>query len=163
MENCPIVSLMGFDIHKIVKNNKKEIAGLFIGGILVDKKHRFLAHSDGDILIHAIIDAISSYVSGKDIGQLFPDNDPMYKNYSSEKLLEKLIGLINNNYTITSIDASIIIEKFKIAPLKQQIINNLQKYFPQAIITIKGKRTEGGFKKNYGYCWILCNIKKNLS
>lgn len=163
MQNNSLVCLMGFDLHKIVKNNKREIDGLFIGGILVDKKHRFHAYSDGDILIHAIIDAISSYILRKDIGQLFPDNDPMYKNYSSEKLLKELLRLIDKNYTIISIDAIIVIEKFKIAPLKHQIINNLQKYFPQAIITIKGKRTEGGFKKNYGYCWILCNIKKNLS
>lgn len=173
------IALIGFDVHKIVKtcivkeivkklnkksnkkkdeNINKNADGLYIGGVLVDEKTKFKAHSDGDILIHAIIDAISSYAIGKDIGQLFPDNINMYKNYPSEKLLEKTIELIGNNLNILSIDAVIIIDRIKIAPIKDKIIENLQKYFPQTKIIVKGKRTEGAFKKNFGYCWVICNV-----
>jgi len=153
------ISLIGFDVHKIVKRIGKKVKGLYIGGVLVDEKHRFLANSDGDILIHSIIDAISSYAIGKDIGQLFPDSDKMYKNYSSEKLLEKTLSLIGQKYKIINIDIVLIIDKVKIAPIKDKIIKNLQKSFPNAKINIKGKRTEGGFKKNYGYCWVICNLE----
>lgn len=153
------ISLMGFDLHKIVKNTGRKVKGLYIGGVLVDGRHKFLAHSDGDILIHAIIDAISSYTIGKDIGQLFPDSEKMYKNYPSEKLLEKTLSLIDQRYKILYIDAVIVIDKIKIAPIKDKVVENLKKSFPDAKINIKGKRTEGGFKKNYGYCWVICNIE----
>lgn len=155
----PNISLIGFDVHKIVRNKGREIKGLFLGGIVTEEKYRFLAHSDGDILIHAIIDALSSYTIGKDIGELFPDNDLMYKNYPSEKLLEKLISLIDKEYRILAIDAIIVVDIVKISLLKEKIIQNLQKYFPETKIRIKGKRTEGGLKKNYGYCWVVCNIE----
>ncbi len=155
----PNISLIGFDVHKIVRNKGREIKGLLIGGVVAEEKYRFLAHSDGDILIHAMIDSISSYITGKDIGQLFPDNNNMYKNYSSEKLLEKLINLIDKEYKVVVIDAIIVIDIVKISLLKEKIVQNLQKYFPEAKIIIKGKRTETGLKKNYGYCWAICNIE----
>lgn len=155
----PNISLIGFDVHKIVRNRDKKVKGLFIGGVLVDERYRFLAHSDGDILIHAIIDSISSYITGKDIGQLFPDNNEMYKNCPSEKLLEKFIELVKEKYIVTTIDAILIIDKVKIAPIKDKIVDNLKKFFPKASINIKGKRTEGAFKRNYGYCWVVSTME----
>lgn len=155
----PNISLIGFDVHKIVRNMGREVKGLLIGGVVVEEKYRFLAHSDGDILIHAIIDALSTYTIGKDIGELFPDNDSMYKNNSSVLLLKKVLEMIDNRFIVSSIDTVIVIDKVKISPIKEQIISNLQNYFNNCNITIKGKRTEGGFKKNYGYCWAICNIE----
>lgn len=163
------ISLIGFDLHRIKRLKRKgflkilykknKIGGLYIGGVLVDKEHIFMAHSDGDILIHAIIDAIAPYTLGKDIGQLFPDSDIMYKNYSSISLLENTLNKINGRYKVKSIDGVIVIDKIKISIIKEKIIDNLKSYFPDAIINIKGKRTEGGFNKNYGYCWVTCTIE----
>ncbi len=170
------ISLIGFDSHRIKRNlkinflsqlNKKldknsvnnPIEGLYIGGILTEKKYKFVANSDGDLLIHAIIDSLSSYTIGKDIGQLFPDDISLYKNYSSILLLEQFIKKLPDKYRVKSIDAIIVIDVIKIALIKEEIISNLQNYFPEAKITIKGKRTEGGFKKNYAYCWVCCNLE----
>ncbi len=169
------ISLIGFDTHKIKKIKsfpfflgsifkklklfKSEYPGLYIGGVLVTQKYRFIANSDGDILIHSIIDALAPYFLNKDIGQLFPDNNDMYKNYSSVFLLTEFLKKIDVEYKIISIDIVIVIDKVKIAPIKEKIIENLQKFFPEAKIILKGKRTEGGFNKNYAYCWVSCTIE----
>ena len=74
---------IGYDIHRLEENRK-----LYLGGIEIPFHKGLIGHSDGDVLIHAIIDAILGALGEKDIGQLFPDTDPEYKGISSLKLLE---------------------------------------------------------------------------
>lgn len=114
---------IGFDIHKLVEKRP-----LILGGIKIEYEKGLLGHSDADVLTHAIMDAILSAVSEKDIGQLFPDNDPKYKNISSIKLLEKVLDLVNkNSFSINNISAVIMAERPKLAKTIPFIQENLAK------------------------------------
>jgi len=108
---------LGYDIHKLEKGRK-----LFLGGVEIDFPEGLRGHSDGDCLIHAIIDALLGALGEKDIGQTFPDTDPRYKDIRSSELLRKVIGKIKKkNMEILSIDSIIIAEKPKLAPYVPQM------------------------------------------
>lgn len=103
---------IGYDVHKLGYNHK-----LILGGVLIPHKKGLIAHSDGDCLIHAIIDSMLGAAGLYDIGTYFPDNDEKFKNINSTELLIKTHELINNeNYKIINIDSVIICEKPKIKP-----------------------------------------------
>jgi 2-C-methyl-D-erythritol 2,4-cyclodiphosphate synthase len=112
-----IRSGIGYDLHRIEKGN-----GLYIGGVNVSDSLRFVAHSDGDVLIHALIDSLLGALGEKDIGEHFPDTDDRYKNIRSTLLLEKTAALLKEkNVEIMNIDSVIIAEKPKISPFKDKI------------------------------------------
>ncbi len=111
----------GYDIHRLEEGRK-----LILGGVLIPHEKGFVAHSDGDALIHAIIDALLGALALGDIGTHFPDNDEKYKNIDSSILLKNVINLINNhNYEIVNIDTNIIAQKPKLAPYISKIVENL--------------------------------------
>lgn len=117
MTNLKIRSGIGYDLHRVEPGN-----GLFIGGVNVSEHMKFVAHSDGDVLIHALIDSLLGAVGEKDIGELFPDSDPQYQNIRSSELLQKTLAIIHKkNYEIINIDSILIAETPKIAPFKDQI------------------------------------------
>jgi 2-C-methyl-D-erythritol 2,4-cyclodiphosphate synthase len=117
-----IRSGIGYDIHRIKKGSR----GLFLGGIKVAEDLEFTAHSDGDVLIHALIDSLLGAVGEKDIGEQFPDDDDRYKNIKSAILLEKSVRILKqNHYEIMNIDCVLIAEKPKISPFKNQIRENI--------------------------------------
>lgn len=108
---------LGYDIHRLVEGRK-----LFLGGVEIDFPKGLKGHSDGDCLIHAIIDALLGAAGEKDIGQIFPDTDPRYKDIQSTALLKKVVGMINEkDMEILSIDSIIIAEKPKLAPFIPQM------------------------------------------
>ncbi len=108
---------LGYDIHRLVKGRK-----LFLGGVEIDFPKGLKGHSDGDCLIHALIDALLGAAGEKDIGQIFPDTDPRYNDIQSTALLKKIVGLINEkDMEILSIDSIIIAEKPKLAPYIHQM------------------------------------------
>jgi 2-C-methyl-D-erythritol 4-phosphate cytidylyltransferase/2-C-methyl-D-erythritol 2,4-cyclodiphosphate synthase len=112
---------IGFDLHKLQKIGK-----VILGGIIVSEKIGIEAHSDGDVLIHSIIDALLGACGGGDIGEFFPDTDNKYKGISSVVLLEHIYSFISSvGYKIINIDTTIISQEVKIAPFKKQIRNNL--------------------------------------
>jgi len=132
---------IGYDIHRLEENRK-----LYLGGIEIPFHKGLIGHSDGDVLIHAIIDAILGALGEKDIGQLFPDTDPEYKNVSSLKLLEKVIRIVKNKKAkILNIDSVIIAEEPKLSPC----INSMKKILSYVLeleensIGIKAKTNEG--------------------
>lgn len=132
---------IGYDIHRLEENRK-----LYLGGIEIPFHKGLIGHSDGDVLIHAIIDAILGALGEKDIGQLFPDTDPEYKNVSSLKLLEKVIRIVKNKKAkILNIDSVIIAEEPKLSPY----INSMKKILSYVLeleensIGIKAKTNEG--------------------
>ena len=116
-----IRSGIGYDIHRIESGK-----GLYIGGILISEDLKFVAHSDGDVLIHALADSLLGAIGESDIGELFPDTDPRYKGKRSRYFLEKIVEIYKvRNIEIMNIDSIIIAESPKISPFKSDIVNNI--------------------------------------
>ena len=108
---------IGYDVHKLVEDRK-----LILGGVEIPYSKGLLGHSDADVLIHAIMDAILGALSLGDIGKHFPDNDNSYKGISSVLLLEKVNELIKNKgFVISNIDSVIIAQSPKLAPYIEQM------------------------------------------
>ena len=131
---------IGYDVHKLVRNRP-----FILGSVVIPYKKGFLAHSDGDVLIHSIIDAILGAANLGDIGTLFPNNDPTYYNINSKILLEKTLSLIKKNkFKINNIDTTIICEKPKLQPYISRIKNELSKTMKlnEDNISIKSKTKE---------------------
>lgn len=103
---------IGFDVHQL-----KEGIPLWLGGIRIEHTHGLLGHSDADVLIHAICDALLGAAALGDIGQHFPDTDPAYKGIDSKKLLSNVCLLLRQKgYSIGNVDAIICAQKPKLMP-----------------------------------------------
>ncbi len=132
---------IGFDFHIIKKN-----LPLFLGGVELEKEYGLFSNTDGDILIHSIIDAILGAIGEKDIGETFSEN---WKGKKSSELLINTMEILNKkNFKIINIDSVIIIETIKISIYKEKIIKNLSNLIgiEKEKINIKGKTME-----NIGY------------
>ena len=132
---------MGYDVHRLTENRK-----LIIGGVDIPYEKGLLGHSDADVLLHAIMDALLGAAALGDIGKHFPDTDPAYKGISSIKLLEHVGKLLeSNNCVIGNIDATIIAQKPKMAPhimnMRENIANALNIDINQ--INVKATTEEG--------------------
>ena len=113
----------GFDIHQFEDNKE-----MYLGGIKLPVDYGFKAHSDGDVLIHSVIDALLGAAGAGDIGEFFPDNDAQYKGIDSKVLLNNIVKFIYNvGYEIINIDLTIIAQKPKINPHKQEIKSSIAK------------------------------------
>ncbi|MGL5416125.1 MAG: 2-C-methyl-D-erythritol 2,4-cyclodiphosphate synthase [Clostridium sp.] len=128
---------LGYDVHRLVKDRD-----LILGGVNIPHSVGLLGHSDADVLIHAIMDALLGASALGDIGTHFPDTDPKYKGISSIKLLEH-VGLLlkNNNFTIGNIDSTIIAQKPKMAPHISLMRENISKALNIDISQINIKAT----------------------
>lgn len=114
---------LGYDVHKLVEDRK-----LIIGGVEIPYEKGLLGHSDADVLLHAIMDALLGAAALGDIGKHFPDTDDAYKGISSIKLLEEVGVLLDkNNYIIENIDATIIAQKPKMRPYIDTMRENIAK------------------------------------
>jgi 2-C-methyl-D-erythritol 2,4-cyclodiphosphate synthase len=140
MNNCRIGN--GFDVHALVPGRE-----LVLGGVKIDYPFGLEGHSDADVLIHSIIDSFLSPANIPDIGQLFPDTDPAYKNIKSITLLKEVhTRLTAKGFSVINTDSVIICDRPKIAPY----INEMKKNISEAMsgmllpdsIGIKGKTTE---------------------
>ncbi len=132
----------GFDVHAFKRDRD-----LIIGGVKIPHSEGLAGHSDADVLTHAIIDSLLSPANLGDIGKMFPDTDPAYKNISSILLLEKVYQkLVDAGFIIINIDSVIICEKPKIASYTDQMKSNLSNAMHNDVspesIGIKGKTTE---------------------
>ncbi len=130
----------GYDIHRLVPDRK-----LILGGIEVEHELGLLGHSDADVLIHAIIDALLGAAALGDIGTYFPDTSNEYKDADSAVLLRETADLlINAGYEIVNIDSSLICQKPKLAPYIQRMRQNLADILGIDIseISIKAKTNE---------------------
>ena len=114
---------MGYDVHRLGTERK-----LILGGVTIPYEYGLIGHSDADVVVHAIMDALLGAAALGDIGKHFPDNDEQYKDISSIILLEHVGKLLkDNNYTIGNIDATIIAQKPKLAPYREQMVKNVAK------------------------------------
>lgn len=102
---------MGYDVHRLVENRD-----LILGGVKIPFEKGLLGHSDADVLIHAIMDSLLGAAALGDIGKHFPDTNLKFKGASSLILLEEVYTIINKNFTIGNIDATIIAQKPKMSP-----------------------------------------------
>ena len=147
---------LGFDSHSFSKEEKKPLK---LGGVVIDSEHGLKGHSDADVLLHAITDAILGAIGAPDIGQLFPPSDPKWKNADSKVFLLEALKLMREaGFRIGNLDCVIICDKPKISPYKNRIIENLSKLLKvkPSQINIKGKTTEG-FCSLEGIS-VLCNV-----
>ena len=131
---------VGFDIHRLVKNKK-----LFLGGIKIPFHSGLKGHSDGDVILHCIIDALLGALRKKDIGSIYPNHLNKYKNIRSKKMLKPIIDeLKNSNYYINNLDINLICERPKVSIYRDKIINSLCKIMciNKKIINLKGKTVE---------------------
>ncbi len=111
----------GYDVHAYEENKK-----MYLGGVKVDEKIGFKAHSNGDVVIHSLIDALLGAAGAGDIGEWFPDTSEKYKDANSAELLEKINKFIKNvGFRIVNIDISIVAEFPKISPFKDEISKNI--------------------------------------
>ena len=123
---------IGYDMHRLELGES-----LILGGVKFDTDYGTLAHSDGDVLIHSLIDAILGAIGKGDIGDYFPDTDPKWKNVDSTLLLKEVIKMVEEGkYYIVNIDLTIVCEKPKISPFKSQLresVANLCKINPERV------------------------------
>ncbi len=150
---------IGYDSHRLVKGRK-----LILGGLEIPFEKGFDAHSDGDVLCHAIIDSILGALGAGDIGKHFPDNDIKWKNASSIMLLDNIVQLTRSkNFDITWIDSIIIAEKPRISSYIEDMKEAISIVgIPKNIISIKAKTNEGmGFIGNGEgiAAWAVCILK----
>jgi 2-C-methyl-D-erythritol 2,4-cyclodiphosphate synthase len=132
---------IGYDVHQLVEGRK-----LFLGGIEIPFHKGLLGHSDGDVLIHAICDAILGAIGEGDIGTHFPDSDQSIKGIESARILAHVSSLARKNgYTVVNIDAVVAAQEPKIAPLRDTMRKSLAATIGISVdrISIKGKTTEG--------------------
>ncbi|MDC0853862.1 2-C-methyl-D-erythritol 2,4-cyclodiphosphate synthase [Candidatus Pelagibacter sp.] len=152
---------IGFDIHKLVKNKN-----LYLAGVKIPFHSGLEGHSDGDVILHCIIDALLGALRKKDIGSLYPSNKSKFKNIRSPKMLRPLINnLKNNNYYINNLDINLICERPKVSKYRDKIINSLSKLMNinKNIINLKGKTVEKlGLigKENAIACEAIISISK---
>lgn len=132
---------MGYDVHKLVEDRD-----LILGGVKIPYEKGLLGHSDADVLLHAIMDALLGAAALGDIGKHFPDTDPKYKGASSIELLKHVKKLIEDKlYVIENIDATIIAQRPKMAPHIPQMIKNVAEALEieEERINIKATTEEG--------------------
>ncbi len=135
---------MGYDVHKLVEGRK-----LIIGGAEIPYEKGLLGHSDADVLLHAVMDALLGAAALGDIGKHFPDTDPAYKGISSVRLLEYVGKLLEENlFLIENIDATIIAQ----APKMRPYIDSMRKNIADALgITIEQVNVKATTEEGLGF------------
>lgn len=111
----------GYDVHRLAEGRK-----LILGGVDIPWEKGLLGHSDADVLVHAVMDALAGAARLGDIGKLFPDTDPAYKDASSLRLLEEVGFLLRERgLAVVNIDAALLAQAPKVAPYKVQMAENI--------------------------------------
>ena len=154
---------MGYDVHKLVENRK-----LILGGVAIPYEYGLLGHSDADVLVHAIMDALLGAAALRDIGRHFPDNDPAYEGADSIELLKKVGEMLEERmYLIENIDATVIAQKPKLLPYIDTMVKNVAEalHLEEDQVNIKATTEEGlGFngQKEGISAQAICCISKAL-
>jgi 2-C-methyl-D-erythritol 2,4-cyclodiphosphate synthase len=130
----------GFDAHRFQRGRK-----LVLGGVEISHSAGLAGHSDADVLLHALINAILGALGQGDIGMHFPDSDPRYKNISSVKLLEKVLAIMRREkFSIVNVDATVIAQKPRLAPHYDKIRRRMAALLgiSTACVNVKAATTE---------------------
>ena len=151
----------GYDVHRLTEGR-----ALILGGVEIPFEKGLLGHSDADVLLHAVMDALLGAAALGDIGKLFPDNDASYLNISSMRLLEKTAAILaEKGWSVVNIDVTLIAQKPKIAPYILQMRENIAQKLNVKIeqISVKGTTEENlGFTGDGSgiACHAVCLIEK---
>jgi 2-C-methyl-D-erythritol 2,4-cyclodiphosphate synthase len=130
----------GYDVHVFAENRS-----LILGGVEVPHTHGLLGHSDADVLLHAICDALLGAAALGDIGRHFPDSDPAYKGISSLILLERTVALVRERgFEIKNIDTTLVLQRPRLAPHIPRMVENVANAtgLPLSRINVKATTTE---------------------
>ncbi|OGS20706.1 MAG: 2-C-methyl-D-erythritol 2,4-cyclodiphosphate synthase [Elusimicrobia bacterium RIFOXYA2_FULL_39_19] len=150
---------IGYDIHKLVKGRK-----LFLGGVEIPYESGLLGHSDADVILHSVCDALLGAAGMDDIGVQFPNSDKNLRNISSLILLERTFKTITeHNFKVLNIDCAVIAQEPKIGPHKKEMIKAISKILKTNKINIKATTNEGlGLigKKQGIACFATVLLKK---
>ncbi len=131
----------GYDVHKLVENRK-----LIMGGVDIPYEKGLLGHSDADVLLHAISDALLGAAALGDIGCLFPDNDAKFKDADSLVLLAEVVKVLKDNgYAVVNVDATVIAQRPKMKPHIEKMRENIAKACSVEVdrISVKATTEEG--------------------
>ena len=151
---------IGYDIHRLSENRE-----LYLGGVKIEFDEGLVGHSDGDVLLHAICDALLGAANLGDIGQHFPPDNNIYKNIASNKILTKTSKFLENSGLFAkNIDAVVIAEAPKILPYVKAMKKNIATILKisENSISIKGKTNEGMGEIGEGKAiavWAICEIE----
>ncbi len=151
----------GYDVHTLVEGRT-----LVLGGVPIPYAKGLLGHSDADVLLHAVIDALLGAAALGDIGQHFPDRDAQYKDVESTLLLSKTKDLLRERgYVCHNLDCTLLAQEPKIAPYREQMRGNIARILELEIscISVKATTTEGlGFtgRKEGIAAYAVCSIGK---
>ena len=127
----------GYDVHKLVKER-----ALVLGGVEIEHELGLLGHSDADVLVHAIMDALIGAMGLGDIGKHFPDTDEKYRGISSISLLSNIYGMMQDNgYSVVNVDATVIAQKPKLLPYIEKMRSNIAFVLHVSIDAINIKAT----------------------
>lgn len=111
----------GYDVHRLVEGRK-----LILGGVEIPYEKGLLGHSDADVLLHALMDALLGAAALGDIGKLFPDTDPAYAGADSRKLLERVAAVLDeNHFRVGNVDCTVVAQRPKLAPFILQMRQNI--------------------------------------
>jgi 2-C-methyl-D-erythritol 2,4-cyclodiphosphate synthase len=132
---------MGYDVHRLIRGRK-----LVLGGVAIPFKKGLLGHSDADVLVHAVCDALLGAAGLGDIGLHFPDTDPEYKDVSSIKILAKTYKLVSGKkFKIINLDSTIFAEAPKLSPYTEEMKKNIARTIEieRECVNIKATTVEG--------------------
>lgn len=153
----------GFDVHRLVENRR-----LILGGVQIPYHKGLLGHSDADVLIHAIMDAMLGASANGDIGKHFPDTDDMYKDADSMRLLGETDKIIKESgYKVSNIDSTVVAQNPKIAPYIDKMRTNICKVLNLELnqVNIKATTTEGlgfiGEGQGISAYAVVCLVPEN--
>jgi 2-C-methyl-D-erythritol 2,4-cyclodiphosphate synthase len=148
---------IGYDVHRLVPGRK-----LFLGGVEIAHPTGLQGHSDGDVLLHAVIDALLGAAGLGDIGALFPDTDPAIQGISSARMVEKVMSLLRGRWEVENIDVTVVAEAPKLAPHNEAIRARVSSLVGCPRISIKAKTNEGlGYigNKEAIACYAVAQLK----
>jgi 2-C-methyl-D-erythritol 2,4-cyclodiphosphate synthase len=129
----------GYDLHRL------QLGGaLMLGGVKVADDLSTIAHSDGDVVLHAVVDALLGAIAGGDIGQRFPNTDPQWKSAASRVFVDLVMAQVRGaGFRVVNVDVTIIAERPKLAPFRAAIVNNLIQLLECPAVNVKAGTNEG--------------------
>ncbi len=150
----------GFDVHRMAEGQT-----LVLAGVEIPSPIGTVAHSDGDVIFHALVDALLGAVALGDIGEHFPDTDPRWKGAASSQFVEHAVGLLREGgYRIVNVDCTLVLESPKILPFKPQMRENIAQLcgLPLERVAVKATTSERmGYvgRKEGVHAFVVCEVQ----
>lgn len=152
---CPPMPVgFGYDIHRLVAGRR-----LVLGGVEIPHPTGLLGHSDGDVLLHAVIDALLGAAGAGDIGTRFPDADPAWAGVSSTLLLGKVLEEIRPKWNLGNLDVTVVAEAPRLGPHREAICRRLSELLGTPAVNVKAKTGNGLGPPEAISCWAVVELR----